>query len=53
MKHHKQLWDLLVHSPEDKDIFNDTYLKLTYKYNPDKDFIEQFKWVFNQLKGAY
>lgn len=53
MKHHKQLWDLLVHSPEDKDIFNDTYLKLTYKYDPDKDFVEQFKWVFNQLKGAY
>ena len=43
----------LVKSPEDRDIFNDTYLKLTYKYNPNKDFKEQFKWLFNQLKGAY
>ena len=43
----------LVKSPEDWDIFNDTYLKLTYKYNPNKDFKEQFKWLFNQLKGAY
>ena len=38
---------------DDMDIFNDTYLKLTYKYNPDKDFKEQFRWLFNQLKGAY
>ena len=43
----------LVKSPEDWDIFNDTYLKLTYKYNPNKDFKVQFKWLFNQLKGAY
>lgn len=31
---------MLVKQPEDRDIFNDTYLKLTYKYNPNKDFIE-------------
>jgi hypothetical protein len=29
-----------VKTPEDRDIFNDAYLKLTYKYNPDKDFKE-------------
>ena len=23
-----------------EDVFNDTYLKITYKYNPDKDFVE-------------
>ena len=40
-------------APEDMDVFNDTYLKLTYKYNPDKDFREQFRWLFWQLKGAY
>lgn len=51
--HYKQLSDELVLTPEDKDVFNDTYLKLTYKYNPNKDFKEQFRWVFNQLKGAY
>ena len=53
MEHYKQLYNMLVKQPEDRDIFNDTYLKLTYKYNPNKDFIEQFKWIFNQLKGAY
>ena len=52
-QHHQSLYDALVHTPEDEDIFNDTYLKITYKYNPDKDFIEQFKWLFQQLKGAY
>ena len=52
-RHYKWLYKLLVHSPEDQDIFNDTYLKLTYKYNPEKDFVEQFKFIFSQLKGAY
>ena len=53
LKNYNQLQMELVKSPEDWDIFNDTYLKLTYKYNPNKDFKEQFKWLFNQLKGAY
>ena len=52
-KHYNQLRKELVKVPEDLDVFNDTYLKLTYKYNPDKDFREQFKWLFRQLKGAY
>ena len=52
-QHYQQLYNTLVSTPEDEDIFNDTYLKITYKYNPDKDFVEQFKWLFNQLKGAY
>jgi len=43
----------LVRTPEDGDVFNDTYLKLTYMFNPDKDFREQFRWVFKQLKSAY
>ena len=53
LKNYNQLQMELVKSPEDWDIFNDIYLKLTYKYNPNKDFKEQFKWLFNQLKGAY
>ena len=53
LQNHNQLYGELVKTPEDRDIFNDAYLKLTYKYNPDKDFKEQFKWLFNQLKGAY
>ena len=52
-QHYQQLYNTLVTTPEDEDVFNDTYLKITYKYNPEKDFVEQFKWLFNQLKGAY
>ena len=52
-QYYQQLYQALVFSKADKDIFNDAYLKITYKYNPDKDFMEQFKWLFNQLKGAY
>lgn len=52
-KHYRYLHSLLVKQPTDEDIFNDTYLKLTYNYNPDKDFIDQYKYYFNLLKGAY
>ena len=51
--HYQKLYNTLVVSKADEDIFNDAYLKITYKYNPDEDFMEQFKWLFNQLKGAY
>ena len=37
----------------DEDIFNDTYLKLTYNYKPEIDFVNQFIYYFNLLKGAY
>lgn len=43
----------LVKSEEDESIFNDTYLKLTYNYNPEKPFSKQFCYYFNLLKGAY
>lgn len=52
-KHYKQLHSMLVKSELDEDIFNDTYLKLTYNYNPDSDFIQQYQYYFNLLKGAY
>lgn len=52
-KHYKYLHSILVKSNSDEDTFNDTYLKLTYNYNPDKDFIQQFKYYFYLLKGAY
>lgn len=51
--HYKYLHSRLVKSYKDEEIFNDTYLKLTYNYNPDKDFIEQYLYYFNLLKGAY
>lgn len=52
-RHYKYLHSLLIKQPTDEDIFNDTYLKLTYNYNPGKDFIDQYKYYFNLLKGAY
>lgn len=52
-QHYKYLYSLLVKREDDKDIFNDTFLKLTYKYNQDKDFIDQFKFWFGRLKGEY
>ena len=51
--HYKYLHSRLVKYEYDEDTFNDTYLKLTYNYNPDKDFIDQFIYYFNLLKGAY
>ena len=53
MKHYNHLRSILVQTKEDEDVFQDTFLKLTYKYNPDKDFVDQYCWFFNQLKGAY
>lgn len=53
VKHYQYLHSLLVKSEQDEDTFNDTYLKLTYKYDSSKDFVEQFIYYFNLLKGAY
>lgn len=52
-KHYHYLHSTLVKSEADEDIFNDTFLKLTYNYNPDKDFIQQYQYYFKLLKGAY
>lgn len=51
--HYRYLHSRLVKSDWDEGIFNDTYLKLTYNYNPSKDFIEQYIYYFKLLKGAY
>ena len=52
-KHYKYLHSLLVKTELDESTFNDTYLKLTRLYNPKQDFIEQFKFYFDQLSGQY
>lgn len=52
-QNYQQLWNEFVKTPEDQDVFNDAYLKLTYKYVPEQDFVEQFRHIFKQLKGAY
>lgn len=53
MQQHYHQLHTLVKTVEDEDTFNDTFLKLTYSYNPDDDFTEQFKYQFNLLKGKY
>lgn len=52
-KHFIYLHSLLVKNESDESTFNDTYLKLTRLYNPKQDFIEQFKFYFDQLSGQY
>ena len=52
-KHYSYLHSLLVKSESDESTFNDTYLKLTRLYNPKQDFIDQFKFYFDQLSGQY
>lgn len=52
-KHYRYLHSLLVKNESDESTFNDTYLKLTRLYNPKQDFIEQFKFYFDQLSGQY
>lgn len=52
-QHYNYLHSLLVKKEQDEDTFNDTYLKLTYTYNSDQDFIEQFKHQFYNLRYAY
>lgn len=52
-KHYTKLYSELVRSRQDQETFNDTFLKLTYNYNPEQDFMEQFKYYFRLLKGAY
>lgn len=52
-KHFRYLHSLLVKNESDESTFNDTYLKLTRLYNPKQDFIEQFKFYFDQLYGQY
>lgn len=52
-QHYNQLHSCLVTKEGDEDIFNDTFLKLTHSYNPEQDFMEQFKHIFYNLKLAY
>lgn len=47
------LFPKLIRSDRDRDIFHDTYLRMTRKYNPEEDFQEQFIRNFYILKSAY
>lgn len=52
-KHYRYLHSRLVKVDDDEATFNDAYLMLTRKYNPEQDFIDQFIKAFNQLKGEF
>lgn len=52
-KHYRYLHSRLVKADDDEATFNDAYLMLTRKYNPEQDFIDQFIKAFNQLKGEF
>ena len=45
-QHYKYLYNTLVKSEGDKDIFQDTVLSISYKYHPDKEITEQFIFHF-------
>ena len=47
-KHYKELHKLVINKLYE-DIFNDTYLIMTVKYQPDKDFIQEFKYQYYYL----
>jgi hypothetical protein len=51
--HYKYLYTNLVKSEYDCDVFNDTYIKLTYSYSEDKDFVDEFIRLFKSIKSAY
>ena len=51
--HYSTLHTELVKADEDEGTFNDTFIKLTYHYSPEGDFVEQFRYYFRLLKGAY
>lgn len=53
MQQYYQQLHRLVKSEDDEDTFNDAFIKLTYCFNPDEDFINQFTYQFNLLKGKY
>ena len=40
------LYNELVKTDNDRDLFNDTVLSISYKYNPDNEFNEQFIFHF-------
>lgn len=48
-----KIYNVLIKNFKCIDIFNDTVIKLTYKYNPNIPLYEQFSFYYNQLKGEY
>lgn len=47
---YQQLYQQLVKTEADKDLFHDTYLILTNNYNPSVSFVKEFCRQFRNLK---
>lgn len=45
-QHYRYLYSKLVLTENDRDLFNDTVLSISYKYDPTKDFVNQFIFHF-------
>ena len=45
-QHYRYLYSKLVLTENDRDLFNDTVLSISYKYDPSKDFVNQFIFHF-------
>ena len=45
-QHYRYLYSKLVLTENDRDLFNDTVLSISYKYDPNKDFVNQFIFHF-------
>lgn len=52
-KHYDFLRKKLVRNDNDADMFGDCILYLTYKYNPEEDFIAQFITQFNKIRWTH
>lgn len=52
-KNYEYLWKRCVKSEIDEDLFNDTLLHMTVKYNEEDDFLAEFIHQFYLLKMQY
>ena len=52
-KCYNTLWNDLVKTSKDADIFQDTYLKLTQTFDPARPFSDQFRDTYKQLRRCY
>ncbi|WP_042367549.1 hypothetical protein [Bacteroides neonati] len=50
-KHYKPLSQLIT-DEESAELFNDTVLSISYRYNPDQNFIDLFKYLYKQHRYA-
>lgn len=50
-RHYNELAALIT-DEESAELFNDTVLSISYRYNPDQNFIDLFKYLYKQHRYA-